>query len=175
MTGGSWQDTDASARSKRKQNKSKRPARLLTSTHTSDYLISADTSIHDEDADEYSFRAEVDIADLRTKLRRWKFSRSWRCGLGRSRVDEGDMISPRSRVRDVGKETSCLTRAQNTIEEPSAPLDRELVGQYLERCVAAAESQLVGARSNGEKKRAVKEIERLVEKVVTEAGLGREG
>lgn len=46
------------------------------------------------------------------------------------------------------------------------------MAQYLDRCIAVAETQLAGARGRG-KKGAVREIERLVERVVREgAGEG---
>ena len=50
------------------------------------------------------------------------------------------------------------------------------MGQFLDKCIAAAESQLAAAGSKAKKKGAVREIERLVEKVVTQAGLtGKKG
>ena len=51
----------------------------------------------------------------------------------------------------------------------SQPLDSDVVRRFLDGCVKATEMQLAeGGRKNG----AVREIERLVEKVVVQAGLG---
>ena len=186
MTGGAWKDTPILAGPKRKKAK-KQPGPISTAEHA--------ISPQDEDA---KFQTEVDHADLRLKLRRWRFGRSWRTAASNSLPDEAAPISPRTRVpplpplKDVVEETSCSEgklslpaggqakeedRSQHealpacngvniAIAQPDPPLDRKTVGQYLDQCIAAAESQLVGAGSKSRKKGAVKEIERLVEKVI---------
>lgn len=189
MTGGAWKATNVSPGAK--ETKAKQSARTPTTEGVG--VSSEDISRQSEDR----FRAEVDIADLRMKMRRWNFARSWKSPSS-SPLDDDSHVSP----WDVDKPSTCRTKAPlcaeqaekkkrkgtehgnraarsscpraNPIAKPHAPLDRHLIGQYLDRCIAATESQLAGARNKSKKKGAVKEIERLVEKViVTQAGLGR--
>lgn len=190
MTGGSWKDTNISKSSKKR--KAKQPARASTAEHVRDFS-SEDKSSQEEDR----FRTEVDLADLKMKLRRWNFARSWGSASSISLAEESH-ISPRSRPEDIEEPSTCSNKAPlvadlpeknetghgdlgalscnrvNTIAKPNAPLDRNTIGQYLDGCIAATESQLVAGRNKAQRKRAVKEIERLVEKVVTQAGLARE-
>ncbi|KAL9132738.1 MAG: hypothetical protein Q9175_006088 [Cornicularia normoerica] len=192
MTGGAWKDRNHPAGSKR--SKAKRPAQAPTTKHARDFSED-DKSIQDEE----KFRAQVDEADLKMKLRRWNFARSWRPACSSPLADESDNISPRSRPEDVGNSATFHRKAPliadqaekknrtehddvaalscgrvNTVAKPNAPLDNYLTGQYLDRCVAATESQLAGKRNKTKKKEAVKEIERLVEKVVRDAGRSSE-
>ena len=95
MTGGSWKDTTVS--NSLEKPKSKRPARVFTTKHA--YGFSEDTSNQDDD----KFQTEVDLADLKMRLLRWNFARSWGAA---SPVDES-RISPRSRPQDVGKIATC--------------------------------------------------------------------
>lgn len=168
MTGGAWKDTDASVGSKRK--KAKQLLRVLTTEHIS----------------EDKFRAEVDLADLRIKLRRWNFARGGRRASSDSLADESDAVSPRSRTEDRGNEVTSSGQAlsfadrvggngseHDAVGRPSPLLGRHLVGPYLDSCIAATESQLVGARGKAGTRGAVREIQRLAEKVVAQAGLAR--
>lgn len=186
MTGGSWKDTDVSHGSKKP--KTKRPSPLHTIPH-------AHTSSNNAFNREYTkFRTEVDLADLQIKLRRWNFARSWRTASSGPSIDESD-ISPRTRFGDVEDKASRTSKRlltanhgerknktsnrndgatvpQCTTAEPTRPLDRELMTQYLDRCIAATESQLADARHKAKRKGGtVKEIERLVENVVKGASL----
>ena len=186
MTGGAWKDTHNSAGAKRNKAK-KQPARISTTEHH--------TSCQDEDT---KFQTEVDLADLRLKLRRWNFARSWKPAASSSLPDEVAPTSPRTRrpalpLKDAVEDAANYSQgkvllfaddhakrrnggqhdvlpsshqANITVAQPNPPLDRQLVGQYLDRCIAAAESQLVGAGRKSRKKGAVKEIERLVKTVI---------
>ena len=58
----------------------------------------------------------------------------------------------------------------NAVAVSHAPLDRHLMGQYLEGCIKAAEARLAKATDKKKKEEAVREIERLVGRVVGEAG-----
>ena len=78
-------------------------------------------------------------------------------------IAEGQ-VEKRHRPKDEASPSS--SRLNETIAQSDPPLDTNFVGQYLERCIAVAESQIAGARDKSRKKEAVKEIERLVEKVV---------
>lgn len=158
-----------------KQSKATQPAQTSATDRTSDF--SKDTSSHDED----KFRAEVDLADLKIKQRRWNFARSWRPASSDSSLADEPHISPRSRTwptkvplsadrTDKERVEDDDLRLRNTIAKPNPALDRRLMGQYLDRCIAATESQLARGRNKSKKKEAVKEIERLVEKVVSDAG-----
>lgn len=192
MTGGAWKDTESSAGARRNKAK-KQPAPIATTKHQ--------TSCRDEDT---KFQIEVDLADLRLKLRRWNFARSWKIAASRSLPNEAEPMSPRTRrppllLKDAEEaahhsqgKVSLLVGGQVdkrngpnddafpsshqvdiTMAQPNPPLDRKLVGQYLDRCIAAAESQLVGVGSKSRKKGAVEEIERLVEMVIaTQADCG---
>lgn len=186
MTGGSWKDATNPKSSKKP--KAKRPARVPTIEPA--YGFSEDTSSQNDD----KFQAEVDLADLKIALLRWNFARSWRSASSRSLADEPN-ISPRSHPRDVKISATCSGRADvradqagkirsgyddlaalsrnrvNTTAKSNPPLDGNVIGQYLDKCIAATEYQLARAGSKAKKKEAVKEIERLVEKVVTQAGL----
>ena len=186
MTGGTWNDTHISTNTRQNKRK-KQPAPISTTEHA--------MSPQDEDT---KFQTEVDLADIRLKLRRWRFGRSWRTAASSSLADEAALVSPRTRgpplppLKDVeevvnhsqGKEfllaggqakeedrsqLDALPSSHQvniTTAQPDPPLDRKTVGQYLDQCIAAAESQLVGAGGKSRKKSAVKEIERLVEKVI---------
>ncbi len=160
MTGGTWKDAKASASPKKSKAK-KKPARISTK-HTS------------TQDDEDKFQAEVDLADLQIQLRRWTFARSWRRPSSRSLTEELP-ISPRTRRPTDVKEPATCPRTDeaslcadrvgdqgNKHEDEAAlsschqvdpiiakadlPLDRHLIGQYLDRCIAATESQLAGER-----------------------------
>ena len=64
----------------------------------------------------------------------------------------------------------------NTVTESHAPLDRQLMGQYLDGCIKVAEARMAKATDKKKKEEAVEEIERLVGRVVGEAGtLGPHG
>ena len=180
MTGGAWKDT----------NYSHTPKEIKTKQFIAPTSDSASTPSSDRSSlDETNFRAEVDLADLQIKLRRWNFARSWRSASSNSLAEEPD-LSPRRLPRDVDippkspnkPDLSVLeTEKSNTAlphqsikptTKPTSPLDKALVAQYLEQCIAATESQLARSRNSAKKKaEAVKEIERLVEKVVVQAGL----
>lgn len=189
MTGGTWKDAKASASPKKPKAK-KRPARISTKHKSTQ-------------DDKEKFQAEVDLADLQIQLRRWTFARSWRRPSSKS-LTEDLPISPRTRQpTDVGepatsprtdKASLCADQVENQrnehedhaalsschqvdpiIAKADLLLDRHLIGQYLDRCIAATESQLAGERDKTKKKGAVKEIERLVEKVIeTQAILASE-
>ena len=194
MTGGSWKDTNTSKSSK--ERKAKQFARASAAEHACDFS-SQDKSSQEENR----FRTELDLADLKTKLRRWNFARSWGSASSSSVGDRESHVSPRSRPEDNIEEAStCTNKAPlfahlpkenenghgdlaaalscnrvNTIASPNAPLDRNTIGQYLDGCIAATESQLAAGRNKSEKKnRAVKEIERLVARAVVQAGLVHE-
>ncbi|CAD6579414.1 MAG: hypothetical protein ASARMPREDX12_009160 [Alectoria sarmentosa] len=191
MTGETWQDTNTSKRSN-EERKARKSAQGLTNEHACDFS-SKDKSSQEEDR----FRTEVDLADLKIKLRRWNFARSWGSASS-SLVGDESRISPRSRPEDIEEDSTCTNKAPlfadlpeknetghgdlaalschrvYTIAKPNPPLDRNTIGQYLDQCIAATESQLAGARNKSQKKKAVREIERLVAKVVTQAGLVRE-
>ena len=180
MTGGTWKDTKASASSKKPKAK-KQPAQISTK-HTS------------TQDDEEKFQAEVDLADLQLQLRRWSFARSWRRPSSMSLTEELP-VSPRTRrpadfeepatCHMTDKASLCADQVENQrnehedhaalsschqvdpiIAQADLLLDRHLIGQYLDRCIAATESQLAGERNKTKKNGAVKEIERLVEKVI---------
>ena len=191
MTGGTWKDANASARSKKTKPK-KHPAPTPTAKHGCDFSSEEATSTRDE---EDRFRAEVDLADLQMKLRRWNFARGWKRASSGSLGDESSPMSPRNRGAARGEESSAVHsrdkaslfgdrgetgrvgrevltarsschRVDPVIGPADPSLDRLLIGQYLDRCVAATESQLAEGRDKSKKQGAVKEIERLVEKVI---------
>ena len=89
----------------------------------------------------------------------------------------GDRGEEEERVveREVLAALSSCHRVDPIIGNADPSLDRRLMGQYLDRCIAATESQLVEGRKRSKKQGAVREIERLVEKVIaTQAGLASE-
>ena len=184
MTGGAWKDTNVPAGAKRNKAK-KQPLLISTTEHA--------TSRQTEDE---RFQTEVELADLKIKLRRWNFARSWKIAASSPLADDDSTpLSPRTRRPSRKDAKEAATRPQGraplftddqvgrkdrsqrdalpschrgniTNAQPNSPLDRQMIGQYLERCVAAAESQLAGAGNKSQKKGAVREIERLVEKVM---------
>lgn len=195
MVGGAWQATNVSADAKR--SKANQSARAPTTER-----VYASSPEEESRQSEERFRAEVEEADLRMKLRHWNFARSWKSPSPSSSPPADDApISPwdvarpapspttgskdplcaepseKKRENRTGHDASAARSSCDRVDRiaPSdPPLDRHLVGQYLDRCIAATESQLAGARDKSEKKRAVRDIERLVEKViVTQAGLER--
>ena len=181
MTGGAWKDT----------NYSHTPKKIKTKQFTAPASDSASTPSSDRSSlDETNFRAEVDLADLQIKLRRWNFARSWKSASSNSLAEESE-LSPRCLPRDVDippnfpkkaalstlqaekKNATLVYQSIKPSTKPTSPLDKALIAQYLDQCIAATESQLARSRNSAKKKEeAVKEIERLVEKVVMQAGLG---
>ena len=182
MIGGAWTDTEKTHRPKK--TRAKQP--LAESTRG---ILEDGDNPTQHDA---NFRTAVDVAELQLKLRRWTFARSWKLASSAVQCDEPP-LSPRSLPKDTENPATSPNKSpihvdhaeKNSLEEvvlprhppagntkSTAPLDRHLMAQYLDQCIAAAESQIAGARDKVEKRRAVKEIERLVERVVTHAGLG---
>ena len=181
ITGGAWKDSDKSSRSK-KSNKTNQSAQLPTTKPTC-----TPSSDNESNQDETNFYTEVDLADIQIKLRRWNFARSWKTPSSNPPAEETN-ISPRCLPIDLNVAATCPDKEpplsafqtdtnnettafphhpHNTAVKPAPALDEDLMAQYLNRCIAAAEAQLAGARDKSRKKKgAVKEIERLVEKVV---------
>lgn len=178
MTGGAWESTDRTHRLK-KSSKSQPPTTNPTHTLSSDDQLTAE---------ETNFYTEVDLADLRMKLRRWTFARSWKTAASNPLAEEETNLSPLSRPIDLDKSPTYpnnhgppLSASQTDTDKrtplaqrtATPPLDEDLMAQYLNQCIAAAETQLAGAKDKSKVKNgAVKEIERLVEKLVTQAELG---
>lgn len=185
MIGGAWEDTDKTHRPRKSTTNSPR----VPSCDDDDQLTQ----------DETNFYTEVDLADLQMKLRRWTFARNWKTAssssspraeqetdlspLSRpiihldksptysSKKDDRPPLSASSQTDTDNNETPLAHRPHQQTATP--PLDEDLMAQYLNRCIAAAETQLAGARDKSKVKNgAVKEIERLVEKVVRQAELG---
>ena len=76
-------------------------------------------------------------------------------------------------TKKTKKDTSTSTQDDDdtTTTTTAPPLDKDTIAQYLDRCIAVTETQLAAARSRREKNwAAVKEIERLVGKVVGGGG-----
>lgn len=178
MTGGAWEDTDKT-----------HPPRKNTTNSTRVPSCDDDQPTQDET----NFYTEVDLADLQMKLRRWTFARNWKTASSSSSplAEEETNLSPLSRPiihldqsptysskKDGRPPLSASSQTDtDNIKTPLAhrpqqqtaapPLDEDLMAQYLNRCIAAAETQLAGARDKSKVKNgAVREIERLVEKVV---------
>lgn len=181
MTGGAWKDTDHKHSPKKMKTKQFTPAPTPDPASTP----SSDRS----SLDETNFRAEVDLADLQIKLRQWNFARSWKTASSNSLADDS-ALSPRCLHSDLDippqcpdipalsalqaekSDTALPYQAVNPTTELTPTLDKALIAQYLDQCIAATESQLARSRNNAKKKgEAVKEIERLVEKVVMQVGL----
>ena len=186
MTGGAWEDTDKTHRPRKSTTNS-----LCVPSRADDQLTQ----------DETNFYTAVDLADLQMKLRRWTFAQNWKTASSSSSsppADEETNLSPLSRPihlddksptysskKDGRPPLSASSQTDTTDNKPALahrlqqqtattpPLDEDLMAQYLNRCIAAAETQLAGARDKSKVKNgAVKEIERLVEKVVRQAELG---
>ena len=181
MTGGAWKDTNHSHNPKKIKTKQPTPAPTSNPTRTPS---SDRSSLY-----ETTFRTELDLADIQIKLRRWSFARSWRTASSDSLAHELD-LSPLCQPSDVGIPPNCpklpaLSALQAERKGTALPyqpikpttkatphLDETVIAQYLEQCIAATESRLASARNNAKKKgEAVKEIERLVEKVMMQADL----
>ncbi|KAL9064322.1 MAG: hypothetical protein Q9161_008956 [Pseudevernia consocians] len=202
MTGGAWKATNVSARSKKTKPK-KQPAPPPTPKHACDFSAEA-TSTQDEE-DRFRAEVDRADHQLKLRrwnfARSWKRASSGPLGdecsplSPRSREaagvgvggpvihsrDEaavsGDRGEKEDRVveREVFAALSSCHRVDPIIGNADPSLDRGLMGQYLDRCIAATESQLVEGRKRSKKQGAVREIERLVEKVIaTQAGLASE-
>ena len=187
MTGGTWKDTNQPGSSRKTKAKQQRPAQIPTVQHARDVSKNMDAPSQD-DQDE-RLRAQLEFVDLKMRLQRWTFARSWRTARSSPPLTEHD-ISPWCRSQDVETPVLSPGKAQliggdlvplpghgtNAVAGSHGPLDRQLMGQYLDGCIAAAESRLAKAPNRAVKEEAVKEIERLVGRVVGEAGrLGARG
>lgn len=171
MTGGAWEDRDKTHRRFKKSSPTQPPT---TPPHVPPPYDDHFTP------DETTFHTAVDLADLQTKLRRWTFARSWKTASSNPSAEEETNISPLSRPTapietgpsqtDTDRKTPPAPRPQHPA---TPPLDEDVMAQYLNRCIAAVETQLAGARDKSKGKNgAVKEIERLVEQLVRQAELG---
>lgn len=176
-TAGASKNTTTSTDSKK--TKAKQPTRA---SHTNKHADNNSKEKPSQDGDK--FKTEIDLADLRIQLRRWNFARSWNSASSGSLADESH-ISPWNRPEDVDDRAICpgkrvLLAGQEretqvkTMAKTNPRLERYLIGPYLDKCIAATESQLAMGRHKSKKTKAVKEIERLVETVVTQADLARE-
>lgn len=182
MTGGAWEDRDKTQRPK-KSAKTQLPN--LTCVPTTDDQLTQDQT---------NFYTKVDLADLQMKLQRWTFARNWKTASSSPQSEKDMNISPLSRPVDTDKTPtypskngqspvcSCDSQtitdnttppAQPSRQTTTPPLDEDLMAQYLNQCIAAAETQLAGAKDKSKVKNeaVVKEIERLVEKLVRQAEL----
>ena len=190
MTGGTWKDTSQPARSKKPKAKQQKPARTPTTKHVRDVSRNMDAPTQDDQ--DKRFQAQLDLIDLKMRLQRWTFARSWRTARSSPPPAEASRhdISPWCLPQDVenppigpgkarlidGDLVPLAGHCANAVADPYMLLDRHLMGQYLDGCIAAAEAQLAKATNKAVKEEAVKEIERLVERVVGEAGrLGARG
>ena len=183
MNGGAWKDTNQPGSSRKPKARNQRPAQISTTKHV--HGVSKDTDAPSQDAQDEKLQARLEFIDLRMQLQRWSFARSWRIARSNPPPAEHD-ISPLCRPQDVEIPTVSPGKAQmigddlvplpghgtNTVAVSQAPLDRHLMGQYLDGCIKAAEARLAEATDKGKKEEIVKEIERLVERVVGEAGRG---
>ena len=186
MTGGAWKDTKQPGSSKNPKARTRRPAQIPTVQHVQD--VSKDKDAPGQDYQDESLLAQSEFIDLRMQLQRWSFARSWRTA--RSSPPPADTlqddISPLCRPQDVEAPVLSPGKAQmigdnliplpgheaNAIGVSQPPLDKHLMGQYLDGCIKAAEAQLAKTTDKGKKEEAVKEIERLVGRVIGEAGRG---
>ena len=186
MNGGAWKDMDQPESSRKPKAQSHRLAQIPTVKHIPD--VSKDKDAPSQDAQDEKLQARLEFIDLKMQLQRWTFARSWRTA--RSSPPPADTseddISPWSRPKDVEAPISSPGKAHvisgdlvplsghgaNTVAVSHAPLDRHLMGQYLDGCVKAAEARLAEATDKEKKEEIVKEIERLVERVVGETGRG---
>ena len=184
MTGGAWKDTKQSRSSRKPKAKNERPAQIPTTKHV--HHVSNDKDAPSQDAQDENLRAQLESIDLRMQLQRWTFARSWRTT--RSSPPPADTsedeISPLSRPQDAETPKLSPGKSQTTSDDlvppPGngadvvgvlhAPLDRYLMGQYLDGCIKVAEAKLAKATSKAAKEEVVKEIEQLVERVIAEAG-----
>ena len=180
MNGGAWKDTDQPGSSRKPKTKKQRLAQIPTVKHIHD--VSKGMDAPSQDSQDENLQAQSEFIDLKMQLQRWTFARSWRTARSSPSPAEHD-ISPWCRPQDVEAPTLSPGKAQiiggnfvpppghgaNTVAESHAPLDRQLMGQYLEGCIKAAEARLAKT-TDKKKEEAVKEIERLVERVVGEAG-----
>ena len=187
MTGGAWKDTPVSANTKRK-NAKKQALRQLTLEHTTspqteEKRFQTEVELADlsldlrrwtfarswrKNAASSSLAEEVAPISPRTRpppppppkdvKGPAKHSRGKRSVIAEGQAEK--------RHRHENEAFPSIDRVNNTIAQPDPPLDRQLVGQYLDRCIAVAEAQIAGARDKSKKKRAVEEIERLVERVI---------
>ena len=174
MTGGAWKDTNQSRSSRKPKAKKERPAQIPSTKHVHD--VSKDKDAPSQDAQDENLQAQVEIIDLRMQLQRWTFARSWRTTRSSpSPADTSeDEISPLSRPQDVKTPTDDLVpppgHGADVVGVLHAPLDRHLMGQYLDGCIKVAEAKLAKATNKAAKEEVVKEIEQLVERVIAEAG-----
>ncbi|KAM0798041.1 hypothetical protein BDR22DRAFT_861383 [Usnea florida] len=184
MNGGAWKDTNQSRSSRKLKAKYERPAQVPTKKHVQD--VSKDKDASSQDAQDEDIQAQSEIIDLRMQLQRWTFARSWRTTRSSPPAADTseDEISPLSRPQDA--ETPILspgksqTTSDDLVPPPGhgtdvvgvlhAPLDRRLMGQYLDGCIKVAEAKLAKATNKAAKEEVVKEIEQLVERVIAEAG-----
>ena len=181
MNGGVWKDTNQPGGSRRPKAKNQRPAQIPTTEHVHD--VSKDKDAPSQDDQDESLRAQLEFIDLKMQLQRWSFARSWRTARSSLSQTEDD-ISPWCCPQDIEHPAVSPGNAQlvdsdlvplpgheaNAVSVSQAPLDRHLIGQYLDGCIKAAEAKIANATNKAVKEEAVKEIERLVERVVGEAG-----
>lgn len=187
MTGGAWKDTNHSTGPKRNKAKEQPPSVLTLenniSTQTEEQRFRTEVELADLRLDlrrwnfSRSWRRNggssslADPGGMVSPRTRPPPSLPPKDGKGPAKHIQGKAYAiaegqAEKRHRPDNEAFPSSLQLNNAIGQSDPSLGKQLVGQYLDRCIAVAELQIAGARDKSRKKEAVREIERLVEKVI---------